>query len=258
MEKEIILILKDLEILYPSLYDLFNKNFTQYGNSKKFAKISYENNQSLLYVNDNFHIIVLVNEKNINYEDKPFLNRFEKHILSLDNILDLKELKIANDFNDSINKLIKLKDNKNEKDLDNNLINLFLEKLKILIFEIKIKNKFSVENLLSKIVPLFTQEMIFLLNYNDFIIEGESKRIKIKLIFKEKFKNNYNIISYLSNLDNNFLQNFINKFSNKNINIFKENKKIFNSKLSFNKTFILDANENIEIEEFITNIKKLK
>ena len=72
MEQEIILILNNLEILYPSLYDLFNKNFSMYGNSNKFAKISFENKQSLLYVNDNFRIIVLVEEKNINYEDKQF------------------------------------------------------------------------------------------------------------------------------------------------------------------------------------------
>ena len=98
MEKEIILILKNLEILYPSLYDLFNKNFSQYGNSNKFAKISFENKQSLLYVNDNFKIIILVEKDYINYEDKPFLNRFEKHILLIDNLLDSNLLKIVNNI----------------------------------------------------------------------------------------------------------------------------------------------------------------
>ena len=32
MKQEIILILKNLEILYPSLYELFNKNFSEYEN----------------------------------------------------------------------------------------------------------------------------------------------------------------------------------------------------------------------------------
>ena len=76
MEKEIILILKNLEVIYPSLYDLFNKNFSQYGNNKNFAKISFENKQSLLYVNDNFRVIILVEEKYINYEDKRLKNIF--------------------------------------------------------------------------------------------------------------------------------------------------------------------------------------
>ena len=82
MEKEIILILQNLEKLYPSLYDLFNKNFNLYRNVKNFTKISFENKQTLLYVNDIFRVIILVEEKFINYEDKPFLNRFEKHIKS--------------------------------------------------------------------------------------------------------------------------------------------------------------------------------
>ena len=34
MKQEIILILKNLEILYPSLYELFNKNFIEYGGGK--------------------------------------------------------------------------------------------------------------------------------------------------------------------------------------------------------------------------------
>ena len=81
MEKEIILILKNLETLHPYLYELFNKNFNDYENKKKFTKISYAKQQSLVYANDNFRIIVLVEEKKLDKEDKPFLNRFEKHLL---------------------------------------------------------------------------------------------------------------------------------------------------------------------------------
>jgi hypothetical protein len=41
MNKEIILILKNLDILYPCLYELFNKNFSEYGKGNKFVQISY-------------------------------------------------------------------------------------------------------------------------------------------------------------------------------------------------------------------------
>ena len=150
MEQEIILVLKDLEILYPSLYDLFNKNFTTYGNSNKFAKISFENKQSLLYVNDNFRIIVLVEENNLDYEDKPFLNRFEKHILLIDNLLDSKSLKIANDIYQSLNNLTKFEKNNEVINLKEYLIDISLEKIKILLFEMMKISIENIENIVSK------------------------------------------------------------------------------------------------------------
>ena len=77
MEKSAILILKDLESIYPSLYDLFNQNFTVVS-EKNYARLSvgYSNN-SFSLVNDEFKCIVIVNEKEIDDEEAPFLNRFD-------------------------------------------------------------------------------------------------------------------------------------------------------------------------------------
>ena len=89
MKNEIILILKNLDILYPSLYELFNKNFSEYyEGGNKFVQISYENQYSLNQVNEKFRIIVLVNEEKLDVEEKPFLNRFEKQIFSIKTILN--------------------------------------------------------------------------------------------------------------------------------------------------------------------------
>ena len=60
MEQELILVLKNLEVIYPSLYELFNKSFTQYFGNKKFTKLCHEDKQTLVYVNDKFRIIILV------------------------------------------------------------------------------------------------------------------------------------------------------------------------------------------------------
>ena len=64
METDSILILKDLDMIYPSLYDLFNQNFIVMG-EKKFARIAFEYAKISSEVNKDFHAIVLVNNNQI-------------------------------------------------------------------------------------------------------------------------------------------------------------------------------------------------
>ena len=67
IETENIIILKDLEIVYPSLYELFNQSFT-YLLDMKFARLG--KSKSLSKVNDKFKVIVLVDKENIPKEEK--------------------------------------------------------------------------------------------------------------------------------------------------------------------------------------------
>ena len=84
MEEGKVLLLKDLESIYPSLYDLFNQNFTVVSD-KNFARIALgSSNNSLSFVHNDFKCIILVDENEIEKEEAPFLNRFEKHILSFE------------------------------------------------------------------------------------------------------------------------------------------------------------------------------
>ena len=55
METENILILKDLESVYPSLYELFNQNYI-YLNGKKFVHLG--ESKSLSLVNNKFKVII--------------------------------------------------------------------------------------------------------------------------------------------------------------------------------------------------------
>ena len=84
MSQPKVLILQHFDFIYPSLYDLFNQNYTEVS-GKKYARIAlgYTNN-SLSEVNDNFRCIILLDSDEIKNQDPPFLNRFEKHILSFD------------------------------------------------------------------------------------------------------------------------------------------------------------------------------
>ena len=82
MKEGDIIILKDMEIVYPKFYDLFNKNFQKYGNSF-YARIVLDSTTSeRLIVHNDFRCIILLEKKNIDKQDPPFLNRFEKHFIS--------------------------------------------------------------------------------------------------------------------------------------------------------------------------------
>jgi len=80
MEQGKVLSLKNLETVYPALYNLFNQNFQEMGKNK-YARIAIgSSTNAFSLVDDNFRCIVNVDEDLINEEEPPFLNRFEKHI----------------------------------------------------------------------------------------------------------------------------------------------------------------------------------
>ena len=120
METNKLLILKDLDVIYTSLYDLLNQDFIKIEN-KYYTRISFGLWKPLSLINKNFRLIVIINEKNLCYEDPPFLNRFEKHIFNLDNLLNKEEKKIAKEIYDIVMKIIKFE--KCKIDLNQHLIN---------------------------------------------------------------------------------------------------------------------------------------
>lgn len=90
MEQGYILILKDLENIYGSLYDMLNQNYTVIG-SKKNCRVAlgpYSN--PMCHVHEDFKCIVLVEELKLNYSDPPFLNRFEKQQFRLEDMMNEK------------------------------------------------------------------------------------------------------------------------------------------------------------------------
>ncbi|CAB4437428.1 unnamed protein product [Rhizophagus irregularis] len=73
------LILTDLEIIYGSLYNLWNQNYIAVGsedNVKYFTRVAlgaYAN--PMLYVSPNFKCILVMDEKNVASADPSLLNR---------------------------------------------------------------------------------------------------------------------------------------------------------------------------------------
>lgn len=94
MEQGYILILKDLENIYGSLYDMLNQNFTVIG-SKRNCRVAlgpYSN--PICHVHEDFKCIVLVEELKLDYSDPPFLNRFEKQQFRLEDMMSEKAKRI--------------------------------------------------------------------------------------------------------------------------------------------------------------------
>ena len=162
MESNNLLVIKNLDCIYSSLFDLFNQDFTKIDN-KYYTRISFGIWKPLSNINKHFKIIVVVNEEKVCYEDPPFLNRFEKHIFNLDYLLSKEEKKIASEVNDII---MNITDFKNSKiNLNNHLVNFNIEEIEALVYKMskekkKRKNIDIINEVLKLIVPTFTEEII--------------------------------------------------------------------------------------------------
>ena len=218
MEKSSILILKDLEIIYPSLYDLFNQNFTINGD-KNYARLSlgYSNNTFSL-VNDEFKCIVIVNEKEIDNEEAPFLNRFEKHIIDFEYLLNDKEIdlseKIMNIFKD-------LQETKlsNGKKLNYDISKLFInynkEEIQGIIYYLSKKDE-RIEDIedfiFKKISMVLPQDIILLMNYSENVNKFKEEHNRIINFYNENEYSHFNLINHIKNMEK--LKNIIYTFSN--------------------------------------------
>ncbi|PKY42427.1 hypothetical protein RhiirA4_397377 [Rhizophagus irregularis] len=98
------LILTDLEIIYGSLYDLWNQNYIVVGskeNVKYFTRVAlgaYAN--PMLYVSPQFKCILVMDEKNLASADPPLLNRFEKQKMSINDTLNERQKSLVENLSD--------------------------------------------------------------------------------------------------------------------------------------------------------------
>ena len=189
-----LLILKNLELIYSSLYDLLNQDFEKIDN-KYYTNISFGLWKPFSLINKNFKIIVILNEKNLCYEDPPFLNRFEKHIFNLDNLLNKEEKNLAKEIYDLIIKMINFENSK--FDMNKFLVNFSLEEIEVLVYKYsklndKNKNINIFNEVLSIIVPMFPEEIIASIFVSGFKEEKKDISDKIIEIYKEKHAHNFN------------------------------------------------------------------
>ena len=242
MEKGETIILKDLESVYPALYDVFNQNFTVTSN-KNYARISIgttSNNYS--YVNDNFKCIVDVGKDKIDNQEPPFLNRFEKHILTFEYLLQKQELiSKSNELYDILNNNL-LNICKNCKfinyDIKKLLINCELEEIQGLIyksFKNGIEENNIIQEVISKIALTLPQDIIVPLKFNDSNSNNKTKKLILESYNKGEHRN---LLKFLEVMEQR--KNVIYTFSvDFDLHI---NKEITNKKLNFT----INVNNNIK------------
>ena len=250
------MILKDLKMIYPSLYDLFNQNFSSFG-TKKFARIAFEYAKMSSEVNKDFHAIIIINKKKIEKMklDPPFLNRFEKHIIDFSILLEERDIKIATNIIEYLDSISSFNgDEKLKINLEKLLINCKQHNIEGLIFKIKNEGEKSdnknkdwlnkkgeiYEEMMTKeifkiIVPTFCQDIITAIanldlpktNFNKIILE----------IYKENHYNNFN--SFLKKTEKR--KNIIYTFSKVTCDFFNDESIIKNK-------FGIFTNQSIEYE----------
>ena len=211
MEQNKILILSNLEGIYTPLYDLFNKNFTVIS-KKNYTKISLINNVNYTFVNDGFKCIILMDEDSIEKEKDiiPFLNRFEKHIISFEYLLDKEYIKEAEKIYHKIQNFAQPNLKLNNINIKFNLENLLINCEKNEIFGIIFK-KYSEMKFLGKKINM--KDLI------DVVLEKISLTLPQDIIFLQKNseKDNFylnKIINFYKRGDHNNLINFFRTMKN--------------------------------------------
>ena len=161
-----VIILSDLEQIYSTFYDLFNQNYIS-KDGKKYCRISHGANiQKLALVNEKTKFIVLVDKNNLRKQKLPFLSRFEKHIITFDNLLNEEDRKKSQNIIDLCEKLTKVKDI-NYK-MDNILVNTNDDIINGYVYLYKDKEKNTYKDIIrDKIIPILSQDIIFSLHLSE-------------------------------------------------------------------------------------------
>ena len=175
MKKGGILILKNLENVYPSLYNLFNQSFTDIGSNNYTCIAVGSKTNNFALINNNFKCIINIDINKIDKEEPPFWDRFEKHNLSLDNLLSQELIEKSNYIKSILDELINY-DNISFKgfdyDLKSLLINCSLDEIKALIYIANKQGKSKDEMndyILSFISLTLPQDILAVLRINGFM-----------------------------------------------------------------------------------------
>jgi hypothetical protein len=219
MSKDNVLILKNLEVIYPSLYELFNQNYTKMGD-KYFSKIAFASSKSSTEVHRNFRVILLITQEKLDKMkvDPPLLNRFEKQIVSFKDSLNENQIKLAQKISDSliIIKTFNNKENSLVSNLPELLINCTNDEIEGLIYKIcnnnpdKVNdNEFIEDEIIKRIAPTFCQDIIASVKYSGFD-KGKNANIAKKIIkfYKEREINNFSQFLEKSKKDKNVIYTF--------------------------------------------------
>jgi len=194
LEQPKILILKNLSTTYASFYELFNQKYS-HSLGKKYTDISIKDITTPAFVNDSLRIIILITSEALKLQDPPFINRFEKYVISYESILNENQKKNARQF--MILKNLFITSEELKINPQNELINFNEEEINALIFNSQLEDKYE-DYILSKLAKTFPQELIAFLN----IYKKDKKELvnKINQYYEKNIHSN--LEKYLKNIKN--------------------------------------------------------
>ena len=226
MENGNILIMKDLDSVYPAMYDLFNQNFTVLSN-KNYARLAVGSSvNTFSFVNNNFRCIIDVDIKQIDNEEAPFLNRFEKHIMSFEYLLNKEQIRESENIKSKLDELVKYKEADFKGinyDLSKLLINCNIDEIQALLYKAVQNGKKEDEitdYILDKVSLTLPQDIIINMNCNA-NFKQKNKIFYNKILESYAKGEHTNFCAFLKTINNN--KNVVYTFSNnlekiKNIN----------------------------------------
>lgn len=98
MEMGKTVILLNLENLYESLYDALNQFYYKFSDEEKFVDLGLGTARVKCLVHNDFRLIIVADKKSVYNPKKypiPLVNRLEKHLLSIESILNDKMMRIV-------------------------------------------------------------------------------------------------------------------------------------------------------------------
>ena len=208
--KNNIIIMKNLENIYPSLFNLFDKNFI-----KLKDKNTYSNPDLFFEINPEMKIIILTSHNQLRKENLPFINRFEKHIISMDNLLKKEYIDISKEIWNQLELITSYNNNKKLNiDLKDMLIIKNYEEIQGLVYKIITKNdleknkninlkKYIEEEIYKILVPTFSQDLIISIKYSGFEKKHKELCDYIYKIYKDKSNFNFENFFHKINFENN-------------------------------------------------------
>ena len=222
-----LLVLQNLDQIYAFLYDLFNLNYIQ-NNGKNYARICHGNNsEQLVLIHPSFKCIIMVDKKFVDNIDSPFLSRFEKIIISFEQLLNPEQKRLydeirQNDLN--LTEIMTKIDNSRKINytLKNLLIGCKKQDIQGLIYYLSDNNKQdltkdNIENNNNDLKIKICEKIAKLLP-QDIIINLPDNNMLKKIYFEQKHY--YNLSDYLKEIDsNNYNISIIYTFSSSDIAI---------------------------------------
>ena len=179
---------------------------------------------SYYLVNDKFRCIVIVDDDKIRNVQPSFLNRFEEHMISFENMLDEKCLYKSKEIYDILIELTQINDNdKAFLGINYDLKKIFnnLDKEEINAYIYKIYNNYKYDELIDKVIEklslLLPQDIILYKKYSGF--DNKYHRIAEKILEEYNKGEHKSFSSFLKKMKNvkNIIYTFSGFFSNINI-----------------------------------------